>query len=126
MTPQAVTEALASLELELQAITESLADADSIRLLAASDSLKQGALNLLALVRQLAPAALLEPQIRRQILQLNLGLALGRENLARRSAIVERRLQTIVPAAGVDTYASLASPYAKLGRQSAWSGARAA
>lgn len=126
MTHRAIKDGLAALQQQLQSITESLADADSHRLIQASESLKQGSLDLMAVARQLSPAALGDPRLRHQLSQVSQMLALCRENLARRSAIVERRLQTIVPAAGSDTYGKLASPYAKLGRQSAWAGARAA
>jgi len=126
MTHRAVTEGLEALQRELQSITDALADADSHKLIQASESLKQGSLELMAVARQLAPVALGDRQLRHQLAQITHGLALCRENLARRSATVERRHQTIVPAAGSDTYGKMASPYAKLGRQSAWTGARAA
>lgn len=126
MIPHAVVQALAALEAELQAITDALAEADSHKLLSVSESLRKSALALKEIVRQLTPAVQADPQLRRRLLRLANGMALCRENLARRTVLVERRLQTIVPSAGADSYGKSASPYAKLGRQSAWSGALAA
>lgn len=124
MIPHDAVQALAALETELQAITDALSDSDSHKLLNVSESLRQGALALKEIVRQLTPAVQADPQLRRRLLLLANGMALCRENLARRTVLVERRLQTIVPsAAGADSYGKSASPYARLGRQSAWSGA---
>ena len=126
MTPPPLQDAFKALQQNLQRITTALAGAEPQELVVASEVLRSSSMDLLALVQRLTRSEQQNPHLKHQVGELAVRLSLCRENLIRRSAMVERMLQNLVPSSGKETYAMAASPYAKMGRQSTLLGMRAA
>lgn len=119
MNPQAISAALAALEQHVHDINASLVQGDAPSLLRAAESLRQGAVRLGELLQSLTPQQRHSRQLKLQLSELAANLAMGRDNLARRSVLVERTLQTLVPAVRNNTYApASAGPYGNVARPS--------
>ncbi len=84
----------------------------------ASASLRQATLTLSDAVQRLSPAQQRDPRVSARVRKMAAALALQRESLIRRSVLVERALNTLVPATRDAGYAQGAGAYGRPGRQS--------
>ena len=84
----------------------------------ASASLRQATLTLSDAVQRLSPAQQRDPRVGARVQKMAAALALQRESLIRRTVVVERALNTLVPATRDAGYAQGAGAYGRPGRQS--------
>ncbi len=84
----------------------------------ASASLRQATLTLTDAVQRLSPAQQRDPRVSARVRKMAAALALHRESLIRRTVLVERALNTLVPATRDAGYAQGAGAYGRPGRQS--------
>ncbi len=84
----------------------------------ASASLRQATLTLSDAVQRLSPAQQRDPRVSARVRKMAAALALQRESLIRRTVLVERALNTLVPATRDAGYAQGAGAYGRPGRQS--------
>ena len=84
----------------------------------ASASLRQATLTLSDAVQRLSPVQRRDPRVSARVRKMASALALLRESLIRRTVLVERALNTLVPATREAGYAQGAGAYGRPGRQS--------
>ena len=84
----------------------------------ASASLRQATLTLSDAVQRLSPAQQRDPRVSARVRKMAAALALHRESLIRRTVLVERALNNLVPATRDAAYAQGPGAYGRLGRQS--------
>ena len=84
----------------------------------ASASLRQATLTLSDAVQRLSPDQQRDPRVSARVRKMAAALALLRESLIRRTVLVERALNTLVPATRDGGYAQGSGAYGRLGRQS--------
>lgn len=123
MLSAALAETLAQAELRFSAASTALLKGEPLALASAGVQLRQAALEVSAVVQGLSPRERSNQKLIARLQRLTEGLACLRENLIRRSVLVERALHAIVPATRSATYAQQASapyastPYASAGKQ---------
>ncbi len=115
---QALEQALAKVENHFSDVSASLVSGEPSALLSASTALKQATLDCAQLMQRLTPADLKNPTLKRRLQTMASGLAVRRESLIRRTVLVERALNAVVPATLNTTYAKTAGPYGAAGKQS--------
>lgn len=110
--------ALVNVERQFSDVAQSLVSGDPLSLQAASVALRQAAVDFSGLVQSLSSADLQNPALQIRVKKLADGMASHREGLMRRSAMVERRLNALVPATQNNTYAQAGRGYGSSGKQS--------
>lgn len=117
MVPARTEQGLSKVELHLQALSGALLSGEAQAMADASTALRQAAIDFSGLLQGLTPAERADPQLKQRLKKLADEMAARRETLIRRSVLVERALNAIVPATRGATYAPAPAPYASLGRQ---------
>ena len=105
MLPAEIEKPLLLIELQCEAVAAGVASGEPLALEAASSSLRQAALDFAALMDQLGGAPQAGPELRARLKKLAVTLNIQRENLLRRSAVIERGLHALVPSTQKTTYA---------------------
>ena len=105
MLPAEIEKPLALIELQCQAVAAAVASGDPVDLEAASQALRDAAVDFSSLMGQLGGAAQAGPQLRARLKKLATNLGVQREALLRRSAVIERGLNALVPSTQKSTYA---------------------
>ena len=113
-----IENALSGVELCSTEVSAALVSGDPLALLSASSALRQAALDFSQLLQDLTPADLKNRDLKTRLKKLADGMASQRENLLRRSVLVERALNAIMPATLNTTYTQAAGPYGSVGKQS--------
>ncbi len=116
--PSDIENALNSVEGLIHEISEALVAGDSQALALASVNLRQGAVEFCQKISQLSVDALKDPSLKLRLKRISVNLAARRESLIRQSGVVERSLNTLVPASRTTTYAKTAGPYGGAGKPS--------
>ena len=116
--PTHLEEALTRVELQFNDVSDALVSGEPVALEAASTALRQAAMNFSALMQGLTPADLQHKDLKSRLKTIVDGMAIRRESLIRRTAMVERALSAVVPASGNNTYAPGSGPYGSAGKQS--------
>lgn len=112
-----VEQALTTVESYLEAVSATLLSGEAQALADASASLRQVAIDFSQFLDGLSAAERADVQLKQRLRKITLEMAARRESLIRRSVLVERALNAIVPATRGTTYATAATPYASVGRQ---------
>lgn len=110
--------ALASIERDLHGMSEALISGDPQALASASGALRQGAIDFSQLLQRLSPAQRQSKLLQARLKKIASDLAIRRESLIRRTVLVERALNAVVPATRSTTYAKTAGPYGAPGKSS--------
>ncbi len=118
LIPAPIEHGLTSVETHFLAISSALVSGEPDALLSASAALKQATLDCAQLVQRLSPTELKNPTLKLRLKAIADGLAERRESLIRRTVLVERALNAVVPATRNATYAKAAGPYGTAGKQS--------
>ncbi|MEK9803985.1 MAG: hypothetical protein VW475_11335 [Curvibacter sp.] len=105
MLPAELEKPLATIELQCQAVAAAVASGEPQELEAASLALRQAALDFSAFMEHSNAAAQAGPQLRARLKKIATQIGTQRENLLRRSAVIERSLQTLIPSTRKTTYA---------------------
>ena len=90
---------LTQIELQCQAVAAAVASGEPLALEAASNALRQAAVDFAQLMQQLGGARQAGPELRARLKKAAVQLNIQRENLLRRTVVVERAVQTMVPSA---------------------------
>ncbi len=106
MLNDALETSLLQIELQCESVAAAVASGEPQALEGASNALRQAAVDLSALVQRLGGAAQAGPELHTRLKKLAGVLNIQRENLLRRSAVVERSLHALVPATRKSTYAA--------------------
>lgn len=109
---------LALTELCAGAVSKALLNAEPDVIESAARDLHRVSLSLAGLLQSRHGTAAQAADFKQRLGQVLRDMALQREALLRRSAMVERSLHSIVPAARATTYAGGATPYGRNARQS--------
>ena len=117
MFPAHIEKALSDVDLRFNEVSAALVSGDPQTLSAASTGLRQAAMDISALVKQMRPSDLNHEELKLRLKTLTDGLAVRRESLIRRTVLVERALNAVVPSTERTTYANVASPYGSAGKQ---------
>jgi malonyl CoA-acyl carrier protein transacylase len=99
MLSPALEQSLSVIELQCQAVAAAVASGEPQALESASNALKQAAVQFAQLVEQLGGPQKAGPELRARLKKAAVQLNIQRENLLRRAVVVERAVQTMVPAA---------------------------
>ena len=118
LIPPPIEHALASVESIFSDVSAALISGKPDALLSASVALKKATLDCAQLMQRLTPADLKNPILKLRLKTIADGLAVRRESLIRRTVLVERALNAVVPATRNTTYAKVAGPYGTAGKQS--------
>jgi hypothetical protein len=112
MSGSSLAQQLGLLEDQFSAVSSALVGADPSEVRSSSAKLQQLAVELLQILGGCGRDSLHEPQLAHRLHALAQSMPLVRENLARRSAYVERALALLVPQALAQaTYADNSGPY---------------
>lgn len=117
MFPTHTNQALTEVELLLNAVSVALVSGEALALADASAALRQAAIDFSQCLQSLTPVERADHRLKSRLKQLAAEMAVRRESLIRRSVLVERALNAIVPATRSATYTPAAAPYASLGKQ---------
>ncbi len=118
MLPAHLEKALAEVEFHFNDVSAALVSGEPVALTVAGAALRQAAIEFSALLQRLSPADIKHQALKPRLIQISNGMALQRESLLRRTALVEMALHTVMPSAPKATYAQTSGPYASVGRQS--------
>lgn len=110
--------ALTEVEGHFNDVSAALVSGEPQALCTASAALRQAAIDFSALLQRLTPIDLKHKELKPRLTQISHGMALQRESLLRRSALVEMALNTVMPSAPGATYAQTGGLYASVARQS--------
>jgi hypothetical protein len=116
--PADIEKALASIERLIHEFSEALVLGDPQALALASTALRQGAVNFVQLAPKWGATALKNQSLQLRLKRISNSLAIRRESLIRQSVVVERALNTLIPASRTTTYAKEIGPYGTPGKPS--------
>lgn len=102
---------LAQIELQCEAMLAAVEAGEPAALEAASNVLRQAAVDFSHLLETFPQEALADKAFKSRVEKIAGLIAIQRENLIRRTVAVERALNAMVPATRESTYASAGSPY---------------
>jgi hypothetical protein len=112
-----IEDALIEVESHFNDMSRALVSGEPLALGAASAALRQGAIDFSELLQRLTPIELKSRDLKLRLKTLSDGMAVRRECLIRRTVLVERALNAIVPATCSTTYSQAAGPYGNPGKQ---------
>lgn len=112
-----IAEALTEVEHHFEDVSAALVSGEPMALAAASAALQQAAIGFSGLLQRLTPVDLKNRDLNLRLKSLADGMATRRETLIRRTVLVERALNAIVPATQNATYAQVSGPYGSPGKQ---------
>ena len=118
MTPVDLEKSLTSIESLIQQISETLVVGDPVALAMASTHLRQAAVELSNMLPRFDPLTLKNASVKSRLAQISINLASRRESMLRQSGLVERALNTLVPASQTATYSKAAGLYGAPGKSS--------
>lgn len=104
MLPAEIEKPLSLIELQCEAVASAVASGEPQALEAASHALKQAAVDFAGFMEQRRAPELAGAELRARLKKLAAQLTIQRENLIRRSVVVERALHAMVPATRKSTY----------------------
>ena len=110
--------ALQHVEKQFQDLSAALVSGEPVALESASAAMRQAGIDLSALTQRLIPAERKNPQLTLRLKALADGLGERRASLLRRTALVERELNTILPANQGGTYTNSAGVYGSSAKSS--------
>ena len=110
--------ALQHIEKQFKDLSAALVSGEPLALESASAAMRQAGIDFSALVQRLMPAERKNPQLTIRLKALADGLGERRASLLRRTALVERELNTILPATQVGTYTHSAGVYGSSAKSS--------
>lgn len=105
MLPAELEKPLALIELQCQAVAAAVTSGEPQALEAASQALRQAAVDFSDFMERTGAAAQAGPQLRLRLKKIATQLGMQREALLRRSAVIERGLHALVPSTQKTTYA---------------------
>ncbi len=105
-------------EESLDALSQALLAGQPQGVESAARELQQAASALSGVLQNLRGKTTVDQRVRQRLGNLVQGIAMHREACARRAAVVERSLHSIIPATRSSTYTNTLGPYARNGRQS--------
>jgi len=111
MLPAPLEAALQHIEKQFKDLSAALVSGEPVAVESASAAMRQAGLDMTALVQRLTPAERKNRQLAVRLKALADGLGERRASLLRRTALVERELNTILPATQGGTYANTAGAY---------------
>ena len=117
MFPLHIETAFADVESQFDVMSKALVDGEPLALLTASAAMQQAAIDFSGLLQRLTPTELSNKDLKSRLKILADGMASRRESLIRRTALVERALNAVVPSTRNATYSQAAGPYGSLGKQ---------
>ena len=103
--------ALKRIEKQFQDLSVALVNGEPVALESASVAMRQASIDFSAFVQGLSRAERKDPQLAIRLKALADGLSVRREALIRRTALVDRELNTILPGPQEATYAKSGSGY---------------
>lgn len=106
MLPAEIEKPLFLIELQCDAVAAAVATGEPHALESASQGLRQAAGDFAAFMEQMGGPQQAGPELRVRLKKLAGLLSIQRENLIRRSVVVERALHAMVPATRKSTYAA--------------------
>jgi len=112
MLPAEIEKPLSLIELQCEAVAAAVASGEPLGLESAAAALKQAALDFSSLLERLPAPQQPGAELRLRLKKLAGRLGQQRENLIRRSVVVERAVQAMVPATRQATYGRPTGPYA--------------
>ena len=119
MIPAHIEASLAKVELVFNEVSAALVSGEPVALEASSTALRLAAVEISALVQRLLPIERQDKLLKLRLKKIATGMAMQRESLIRRTALVQMALNEIVPATQGATYANKATgPYGSAGKQS--------
>ena len=118
MTPVELEKALTSIESLIRQISEALVIGDPVALAMASTQLRQAAVELSNMLPRFDSITLKNSSLQLRLKQIASNLASRRESMLRQSGLVERALNTLVPASKTTTYSKAAGLYGAPGKSS--------
>ena len=110
--------ALQHVEKQFQDLSAALVSGEPVALESASAAMRQAGIDLSALTQRLIPAERKNPQLTLRLKALADGLGERRASLLRRTALVERELNTILPSNQGGTYTTSAGVYGSSAKSS--------
>ena len=114
----AVLQQLDLVEQKFNEVSALLASGDSEQLEVASAVLQAMAVEMMQAMSSHGRKPLRSPEVVRRIREVSIGIGLLRDNLARRSALVNQALSIVVPTHAKSTYAPASSLYGQPVQQS--------
>ena len=118
MLPAEIEKPLSQIEMQCESVAAAVATGEPQMLETASNALQQAALGFASLMERLGGARQAGPELQARLKKLAVQLNIQRENLIRRSVVVERALHAMVPATRKSTYAA---PVGRAGSYKAFS-----
>ena len=118
MTAVDLEKSLTSIESLIQQISEILVVGDPVALATASTHLRQDAVELSNMLPRFDSLTLKNASVKSRLAQISINLASRRESMLRQSGLVERALNTLVPASQTATYSKTAGLYGAPGKSS--------
>ena len=115
--PAHIEEALTGVEFGFNKVSAALVSGEPLALTSASAALRQAAIDFSQLLQGLTPVDLKNKDLKLRLKRLADGMSARRESLIRRTVLVERALNAIVPATHGASYAQAAGPYGRPGKQ---------
>ena len=111
MTNELIEIPLARVEFFFNAVSTALLDADPVKMESAAVGLRQASVELSAALGSGSSAASNRSSLDARIKAISSGLSVQRENLIRRSVMVDRALGVIVPVTRPGIYSRTSGPY---------------
>lgn len=118
LIPVDIEKTLTSIEGLIHQISEALIKSDAQALSRASENLRQGIVDFSQILPRFGKVARDNPALKRRLKRISISLASRRESLIRQSGVVERSLNTLVPASCSTTYGKVVGPYGAPGKSS--------
>jgi hypothetical protein len=115
--PAHIEASLTEIESHFEGLSQALVSGEPQALEAASTALRQTALDFSQLLQRLNSTELQNHALKLRLKALSDGLVSRRETLIRRTVLVERELNAIVPATRSTTYAKSTGPYGSPAKQ---------
>lgn len=107
MLPADIEKSLTLIEMQCQAVAAAVGSGEPQALEAASNALRQTAMDFSALMGRVGASTLhSDRELQARLKKLAASLGIQRENLLRRSVVVERALHAMVPATRKSTYSA--------------------
>ncbi len=106
MLPADIEKPLLLIELQCESVAAAVASGEPEALEGASHALRQAAVDFAGFMDSHGGAQQAGPELRARLKRLVTQLTIQRENLIRRSVVVERALHAMVPATRKNTYAA--------------------
>ena len=118
MLPAPLEAALQHIEKQFKDLSVALVSGEPVALESASAAMRQAGIDLSGLIQKVTPAEKKNPQIMLRLKSLAVGLGERRASLLRRTALIERELNTILPVTQGGTYTNSVGVYGSSAKSS--------